>query len=123
VVALVAGALALAAFECVHVLGLRSEGSERFLLGYRLEGAAARMTAVVNAAVCVVLAGGLWTTRVWARLAAMAYLGFMIGSFLVWGVRGSSRDLATIMLWQMFVLPFLTFALMYLQRGGRFFKR
>jgi hypothetical protein len=123
VVALVAGALALAAFEISNALLVHAD-YERFLLGFRLDGTAARAAAAADAALCMVLAAGLWSARAWARWLGMGYLGFLIGSFLLWGVRGSAgTDVTTVMLWQMFVLPFLTFGLMYLQRGGRFFKR
>jgi hypothetical protein len=123
VVALVAGALTLAAFELWRAAVSHPAGYERFLLGIRMDGAAARVAAAANAALCAIAAFGLWRMRAWARWLAMGYLGFLIGSFLLWGVRGSTgTDLTTVMLWQMFVLPFLTFALMYLQRGGRYFK-
>jgi hypothetical protein len=124
VVALAAGAVAWAAFEAWNVLSADSGAYQRFVLGVRLEGVPARVLAAVNAASCAMLAVGLWSTRAWARLFAMGYLGFVIGSFLLWGVRDSNgTNVTTVMLWQMFVLPFLIFGLMYLQRGARFFKR
>ena len=122
VVALVLAAAVLALYDASSAM-LATDGYERLWLGQRIGGASARMLALLNAALCAAAAWGLWRMRAWARWLGMLYLGYLIGSFLIWGLRGSGgEDLASIMLWQMFVLPLLVFGLMYLQRGAKYFR-
>ena len=90
--------------------------------GLVLGGNAGRAAALVHAGVCALIAWGLWRMQAWGRWLGMAYLGALIASFLFWGVRGHDEDLATIIAWQAFVLPLLTFGFMYLQRGSRYFR-
>ena len=67
-------------------------------------------------------AWGLWMLRPWARILAMVYLGYLLLSFLLWGVRGFGEPgVVTIMAWQIMVLPVLTFCFMYLYNGRRYF--
>jgi hypothetical protein len=122
VVALVLAAIAVALYDA-GTAAFASQDYERLWLGQRIGGAPARLVALANVALCGVAAWGLWRMRPWARVLAMLYLGYVIGSFLIWGLGGSGgEDLASIMLWQMFVLPLLVFGLMYLQRGGKYFR-
>jgi hypothetical protein len=124
VVALVLAAALLAAYEAWSALAAPSMAYERFWAGYRMTGAVARAAALAHLAVCAVAAWGLWHMRRWARLLAMGYLAYLVGSFLFWGLRGAGdhEDPMAVMLWQLFVLPFLTFGFMYLQRGAKHFR-
>ena len=119
VVVLCAAAVALAAVELAVALWPGGSPPWRGLAGGHLHGTAARVAAAADAFVCVVLAAGLWQLRAWARLAAMGYLGVLLASFLFFGA-GDDR-LSRVMGWQVAVLPFATFCLMYLYNGARHF--
>jgi hypothetical protein len=119
VVGIVLASFAAFAFETWAAV---AGATERFVLGVWLHGGAARLASLVHAGTCAVAAYGLWRMRPWARLLAMGVLGYLIATFLIWGVRGGRADVGTVMLWQMLVLPFLTFGFMYLQRGARYFR-
>jgi hypothetical protein len=121
VVGIALAAAVVAAFELASALAVAD--LERFVLGAWLAGRSARLVSLVHAATCAVTALGLWRMRPWARWLAMGVLGYLIATFLIWGVRGGRADVGDVMLWQMLVLPFLTFGFMYLQRGGRYFRR
>lgn len=119
VVALVLGAVVVAVYEATVFL---SDGAARNVWpGVFVQGAAGQAAALLHTSVCAAGAWGLWQLRAWGRWLAMAYLGSLITSFLLWGLRGGDEDVAAIMAWQMFVLPLLTFGFMYLQRGARYF--
>ncbi len=91
-------------------------------IGPLLDNSGARMWPAVYGLLCWVGAWGLWRLRRWGRNLAMAYLVFVLASFLLWGIRaGSDHELAYVMGWQMFVLPFVVFCLMYLYNGERYF--
>jgi hypothetical protein len=121
VVALVSGAAAIAVYQ---VCLLFDDGTAARIVwpGVFAVGGISRAAALVHASVCSMGAWGLWHLRPWARLLAMGYLGALIASFLVWGLRGGDEDLAAMMAWQMLVLPLLTFGFMYLQRGAQHFR-
>jgi len=120
VVALVLGAVAGVVYQAA-VTWLEAD-PKTVWPGLVLDGSAGRAVALVHAGVCALSAWGLWRMQAWGRWLGMAYLGALIASFLLWGVRGHDEDLATIMAWQAFVLPLLTFGFMYLQRGSRYFR-
>ena len=91
-------------------------------IGPLLDNSEARTWAAAYGLLCWVGAWGLWRLRRWGRNLAMAYLVFVLASFLLWGIRaGSDNELAYVMGWQMFVLPFVVFCLMYLYNGERYF--
>ncbi len=123
IVALVGAALVAAAWQSLAAVGFGASGAQRFLFGVRLTGVAARVYPAVDAALCAVGAWGLWRQRRWARHGAMAYLGLRVVSFLFWGLDGTGvRDALELVLWQLLVLPFLVFSLMYLSRDGARFR-
>ena len=117
-------AIVMAAAEFVGLFVRPLESYEQVWLGYEFRGEAARIAAVPHVVVYVLGAWGLWQLRPWARKAAMVYFAYVILSFLIWGVRGyGSEGVLYVMAWQIFVLPLVTFCLMYLYRGERYFAR
>ena len=122
VVGLCLAAAAMVVAELVLLVLSPVESVSTFLLGMRLEGGPAGMAILVQAAVQIMIAVGLWLLRPWARLAAMGYLGFLLASFLLWGLgSGHGREPVYVLVWQLCVLPFLTFSFMYLYRGAHYF--
>jgi hypothetical protein len=125
VIALCLVAAAIAMVELAEMLGLFVEAGSVYghvWLGMELSGGWARVAGLVDIAIYVAGAVGLWMLRPWARTGAIVYLLYLLVSFVIWGVRDSSgRGVFAIMAWQMFVLPFITFSLMYLQGGARYF--
>ncbi len=89
---------------------------------FNISRLAADRLAGPEAALYLVASWGLWSLKPWARMLAMAYLGYLLVSFLLWGVRGlGGHELFTVMAWQILVLPVLTFCFMYLYNGRRYF--
>ncbi len=121
----VALALAAAAVGMVELAGLFArplDSYEQVWFGYQFYGEAARVAAVPHVVLYLAGAWGLWQLRPWARIGAMAYLAYMLASFVIWGVRDhASEGVRYVMVWHIFVVPFVTFCFMYLQRGGRYF--
>lgn len=122
VVGLCVAAVAVAAIELVYLALAPSASVVASALGVRLVGRPAQVVVLAHAAVQIAVGCGLWVLRPWARLAAMGYLGYLLASFLLWGLGGGhGRDAWYMLAWQLCVLPFLTFSFMYLYRGGRYF--
>jgi len=125
VIALSLVAAVIATVELAEMFGFFVEAGSVYghvWLGMELSGGWARVAGLVDIAIYMVGAAGLWMLRPWARTGAMVYLLYLLVSFVIWGVRDSSgRGVFAIMAWQMFVLPFITFSLMYLQGGARYF--
>jgi hypothetical protein len=122
VVFLSVAALAVAVAELAFAIAPGGP-AERAWAGRAVYGLAARGVAGVNALVCLLGAWGLWRLKSWSRSLAMAYLAFVLISFLLWGVNASAENkLAYTMGWQMFVLPFVVFCLMYLYNGEKYFE-
>lgn len=93
------------------------------LFGWRFSGNVATLVLLVHLAVWLPGAWGLWTRRAWARWLAMAYLGYLLGCFMIWGVRdvrqlGAGWALA----WHVALVPSATFAVGFLWQGGRYFE-
>jgi len=120
-------ALAAAVIGAIELFGLflrPLEHYEQVWFGYQFYGAAARVAAVPHVIIYFVGAWGLWRLRPWARIGAMVYLGYMLASFMIWGVRDyDSEGIGYVMVWHAFVVPFVTFCLMFLYRGERYFPR
>ncbi len=77
---------------------------------------------VLETLMYLICARGLWMLRPWARMLAMAYLAYLLITFIIWGVRGfGAPELFSVMAWQILVLPVLTFCFMYLYNGRRYF--
>ena len=92
-------------------------------LGAMLTGPVAVLALLVHAAFQSTIAVGLWHLRRWARMLAMGYLGFLLASFLLWGLGGvGAREAVSVLVFQVCGLPFLTFSFMYLYGGGRYFS-
>lgn len=107
----------------IVLLALAPTGSlSTSLLGMQLEAGRAGIAIGVQGVVQILIGRGLWLLRPWARLAGMAYLGFLLASFLLWGLGGGhGREPGYVLVWQICVLPFLTFSFMYLYSGRRYF--
>lgn len=119
VVALCLVAVAIAVAELVELFASSTEDYGHVWFGIELAGTWARVAGIADIAIYLVGAVGLWLLRPWARLGAMAYLLYLLVSFVIWGVRDAGgHGVLVVMAWQMFVLPFITFSLMYLQRGA-----
>ncbi len=93
------------------------------LFGWRFSGNVAALVLLVHLAVWLPGAWGLWTRRAWARWLAMAYLGYLLGCFMIWGVRdvrqlGAGWALA----WHAALVPSATFAVGFLWQGARYFE-
>ena len=122
VVLLAVAAAILAVAELVFAISPAGP-VERVWAGRTVYGPAARGASLVNALVCSIGAWGLWRLKSWSRNLAMGYLAFVLVSFLLWGVQaGAEHRLAYTMGWQMFVLPFVVFCLMYLYNGEKYFE-
>ena len=94
----------------------------RRLLGIDIPASLAWILAIVEPGAYIATAVGLWRLRPWARVVTMAYLAFVIASFLFFGVAATDGRRATaVMLWQVSVVPFATFCFMFLYDGGRYF--
>ena len=92
------------------------------LLGFEIPTPFAWILAVAEPAAYIATALGLWRLRPWARVVAMAYLAYVIVSFLFFGVAATDGRRATaVMLWQISVVPFATFCFMFLYNGARYF--
>ena len=92
------------------------------LVGIALEGGGAALAIGAHVIVQIIVGCGLWLLRPWARLAGMVYVGFLLASFLLWGLGGGrGREPVYVLVWQLCVLPFLTFSFMYLYGGARYF--
>jgi len=117
---LVAGVIAVG--ELVDMLLSPADDYGHVWLGMELKGTWARVTGLIDIAIYLTGAIGLWALRPWARAGAMVYLVYLLVSFVIWGVRDAGgRGVLVVMAWQMFALPFITFSLMYLQRGAAYF--
>jgi hypothetical protein len=122
VVALSLTALGIGIYELTELLLVPAAEHGQVWFGFQLRGWTAAAAATLDVVVLWTGACGLWRLRAWGRLLAMVYLGYVIVSFLIWGVRGlGSEDVLMVMLWQVFVLPFVTFSLMYLHNGASYF--
>lgn len=92
------------------------------LLGFEIPTPLAWILAVAEPAAYIATAVGLWRLRPWARAVTMAYLAYVIVSFLFFGVAATDGRRATaVMLWQISVVPFATFCFMFLYNGARYF--
>lgn len=115
-------AVAVAAAELREMVVSPSAVYGHVLFGMELSGTPALAAGLVDVAIYIVGAFGLWALKPWARVGAIAYLLYLLSSFVIWGVRDTGgRGVIVIMAWQMFVLPFITFSLMYLQQGASYF--
>lgn len=115
------------AAAAARVLSLGLNGLEDFeqeWFGQRFSGPAALAAFVPRLAVYLGGAWGLWHRRPWARLVAIGYLGYLLASFTIWGVRDfQAQGLAWLLLWYAFLLPFCCFSLGFLYRGKRYFDQ
>jgi hypothetical protein len=94
----------------------------RRLLGIDIPTSLAWILAIAEPGAYIATAVGLWRLRPWARVVTMAYLAFVIVSFLFFGVAATDGRRATaVMLWQVSVVPFATFCFMFLYDGARYF--
>lgn len=124
VVVLCLAGIGVAGYELTELVAVAWAMHEQALLGWSLRGRSAAAAAAIDAVLCLVGAWGLWRLRSWGRTFAMVYLGYVLISFLLWGARGLTSggdQLLWIVLCQMIVLPFVTFSLMYLHGGARYF--
>jgi hypothetical protein len=122
VVALVAGAALLAPLELVRGWTGRPAVTAGLVFGSHapVSGALALALAVFYA----VVGTGLWRKLAWARAVAMVWLGGLLAAImLLWSPDGYGAGAASgALLWQISAVPFLTFAMMYLYRGERWFR-
>jgi hypothetical protein len=122
VVALALAATVVGIVELAGIFGRPLESYEQVWFGYQFYGKSARLAAIPHVVLYLVGAWGLWQLRSWARMGAMAYLAYMLVSFVIWGVRDhASEGVRYVMAWQIFIVPFVTFCFMYLQRGAKHF--
>lgn len=122
VVTLCVVAVAVALAELREMIVSSGAAYGHVLFGMELSGTPALVVGLIDIGIYMVGAFGLWTLKPWARLAAMAYLLYLLASFVIWGVRDAGgQGVVVVMAWQMFVLPFITFSLMYLQQGASHF--
>jgi hypothetical protein len=77
-------AAVLALYEASSAM-LATDGYERLWLGQRIGGQARAWLALLNAALCAAAAVGAVAHARLARWLGMLYLGYLIGSFLIWG--------------------------------------
>ncbi len=120
VMALVAAAASLA--DLPAAFGATPD--PRRLLGIDIPAPLAWTLAIAEPAAYFATAAGLWMLRPWARVVTMAYLAFVIVSFLFFGVAATDGRRATaVMLWQVSVVPFATFCFMFLYDGARYFAK
>ena len=124
VMVLVGVAVALVGYEAFSILLRPLAAYQQVWFGLHFYGQAARALSVAHIVVYAVGAWGLWHLRPWARKAAMAYLVYLLASFIIWGVRRDdiSEGAFYVMAWQLSVLPVVTFCLMYLYNGVRYFR-
>ncbi len=96
---LVAATMAVVGF--VEIVG-QTEDYRHVWLGMNLSGRFAVAAGLVDIAIYMVGAVGLWLLKRWARTGAMIYLLYLLVSFVIWGVRGGSGEgVVVIMAWQM----------------------
>jgi len=122
VLALVVVALSATVFELGRVALAGPADYSQTLFGWRFSGTVAALALLVHLAVWLPGAWGLWTRRAWARWLAMGYLGYLLGCFMIWGVRdvrqlGAGWALA----WHVALVPSATFAVGFLWQGKRYF--
>ena len=123
VLALCVAAAVMASYEAVHLIVTPLAYYRETWIGVRLAGWRAVSVCMVHIALCGIVGSGLWRLKPWSRWAAMAYLGFVLVSFLLGGVKAYRGErVVAVMAWQMLVLPFVTFCFMYLQSGKRYFR-
>jgi hypothetical protein len=123
VAALCLAALVAVALEFVAIVLLPFDALTVPVLDAVLTGPVAVLALMVHAAFQSTIAVGLWRLRRWARMLAMGYLGFLLASFLLWGLGGvGAREAVSVLVFQVCGLPFLTFSFMYLYGGGRYFS-
>jgi hypothetical protein len=118
--------LAAAASLAESAVNLGATANPRHLLGFEIPTSLAMaigwILAVAEPGAYLATAVGLWRLRPWARVVAMAYLAWVIVSFLFFGVAATDGRRATaVMLWQISVVPFATFCFMFLYNGARYF--
>jgi hypothetical protein len=97
--------------------------SDRALFGIALEGVVVQVFTFASLLFYSITALGLWAGRSWARYAALGYmLSLLAGFMLVWspGSHGAGAAQGAI-LYQISAFPFLTFTIMYLWLGDRWF--
>ena len=123
VVAIVVAALVVVAYECFSLFTRPAEIYEQVWFGMKFRGEAARVAAVPHVVIYLVGSWGLWRQKSWARIAAMGYFGYLLLSFVLWGLRNEDHTpVFQIMAWQMVCLPFNTFCFMFLYNGSRYFR-
>ena len=92
--------------------------------GYPVEGRAAAVLATVLIVGYLVTAAGLWAAKPWARRVGVLYLGYTLASLMLWWTPGryglSGAGVAILV--QVSAVPFVTFSLMYLYQGDRYFR-
>ncbi|MEE8311135.1 MAG: hypothetical protein V3R77_02680 [Candidatus Binatia bacterium] len=122
IVGLCLATAAVVAAEAVSLVLSPAGSLATSLLGIQLVGSVAGIVIGAHVGVQILVGCGLWLLRPWARLAGMGYLGFLLASFLLWGLGdGHGREPGYVLAWQLCVLPFLTFSFMFLYGGGRYF--
>lgn len=118
--------LCLAGFlASIHELSLLFSGvSSRSLFGVVLEGGVAWALTLGTAIFYATTALGLWRGRAWARYAALGLMVALLAALmLVWSPGGYGAGAARgAILWQISAFPFLTFTIMYLWLGDRWFE-
>ena len=82
VVALCLLALLMAAVELAEMLFLPADAYGHVWLGIELSGSFARIAGLLDVAIYMVGAVGLWGLKPWARIAAMVYLLYLLKSHL-----------------------------------------
>lgn len=127
VVVLAAAALATAAFDAARLLAAATSGAvasaSSHWLGWTFAGVAAVGVHAVRGVGFAAIAVGLLRRASWSRYAAMAYLvAEVVAALLVRGPGGYGAGAAGAwILWQLSVVPFTVFCLMYLYLGERHF--
>lgn len=123
VVALVVLASVLAPAEAWRGLQGQPSWTAQFVLG---PGSAVATSALALSLSLfyVALGFGLWRKLRWARNIGMVWLGGLLAAVLfLWSPDGYGAGAASgALLWQLFAVPFLTFAMMYLYQGSRWFR-
>lgn len=123
VVALCGAAAIMIVYEVVQLASTPIAYYRETWIGVRMAGWPAIVASGFHIALCAIVGHGLWRLKAWSRIAAMAYLAFVLVSFLLVGVKAyRGGRVVAVMMWQMFVLPFVTFCFMYLYGGKRSFR-
>ncbi|MFT4570017.1 MAG: hypothetical protein ACI8TX_000041 [Hyphomicrobiaceae bacterium] len=122
VIALVVAATVIAPLELWHALGGLPSATAHFVLGARAGETSVAWSALF-AVFYAVVGLGLWRKRDWARRVGMVWFAALLASVvLLWSPDGYGAGAAGgAVLWQISAVPCLTFAMMYLYLGERWF--